>query len=137
MRIRTDFVTNSSSTSFVLISQDEFSEGVLLDLMGIAHDSPLAGVFAILYTHMCDSIEELSTFLLRKGHADLPLVEALKGEFPPQVIERIVAGKSSGSRIYIGSLSSDDGDQIEAFFCMDSFEEENEKVYLNALDCAW
>lgn len=60
----------------------------------------------------------------------------LKEKFSPEIVSRILKAQEDNKEIFIGELSSE-SDFIESFFCTDSFEVENDKIYLNALDCAW
>jgi len=42
----------------------------------------------------------------------------------------------AGSQVYAGRFGSEEGD-VECFWCLESFELHDDRLYLNALDCAW
>ena len=122
MKIRTDYVTNSSSTSFVIISDGEFSEEDFLQLAGVDSSSPLCKIFKQLYNIICDKMEEVTDFTAPNGAKELK--------------EKIHLAKESGKKVYIGKLECD-ANIFECFFCTDSIEMEDEKIYFNAVECVW
>jgi hypothetical protein len=137
MKIRTDFVTNSSSTSFVIIAADDPDEEEFLELMGVAGDSPLIPLFSELYYHLLDGMEPPEEYFGDYRETIDNWSERLRSEFPDEVVERIAEAREANYKVYIGRLSTEGYGYIEAFFCTDSFEVESEGIYFNALNCAW
>lgn len=126
MKIKTDFVTNSSSTNFILATSIELTEENFLDLVGIKEGSPLKPIFAGLYLLITERMEELNDWSF----------EEKIDQYHKSLEEKIKRLKDEGRHIYAGRLSSD-GQPIEQFFCTESFEAENEYIYLNYLNCLW
>jgi hypothetical protein len=127
MKIKIDFVTNSSSTSFLLACDTDFTQEEFMKLIGINYGSPLEPIFIRLYELIRREMK-----LLSECEIDLKIAES-----HPNVAKKLSEAKRSGKMIYEGELGTENGDVIESYFCLDSFEVENEHFYLNYLDCIW
>jgi hypothetical protein len=137
MKIRAGFVSNSSSTSFLILAADDLTEKNFLELMGVNPKSPFVAIFRELHEALLDGIEE--SVDLRDVDESTPVawwLDAFKGKVSPRMTEKLQDAKRRGLKVYYGNIDSESS-QAESFFCCDSFEAENEKFYINALECAW
>jgi len=134
MRIRAGFVSNSSSTSFLIISRDELKEGAFLDLMGVAPDSPIAGLFRELFTDVVSSSRYVD--LARIDRQASPADWFNEDRLSSTMVARLEQAAGQGLKAYFGYLSSDNN-PVQTFFCTDAFEVENEQIYFNYLECVW
>jgi len=134
MRIRAGFVSNSSSTSFLIITRDELEEGAFLQLMGVAPDSPIADLFRELFSDVVESGRYVD--LARVDTRVSPETWFGTDRLSPAMIARLQQAAEQGLKAYFGRLSSDNT-LVQSFFCTDAFEVENERIYFNYLECAW
>ncbi|MBB2684875.1 hypothetical protein N2597_29065 (plasmid) [Rhizobium sophoriradicis] len=132
MKIKMDFVSNSSSTSFVYIAKEMLSKGDFLEAAGVAKDSPVAPLFEDMFRQLRSSIESGTTL------GSVEEVDALTGrhDFTPEVLERMRHALKQGKTVTTGKLSSEEC-LAESVLCMEIFEIESEGFYLNAYDNYW
>ncbi len=134
MRVRAGFVTNSSSTSFLIIARDELEEGAFLKLMGVAPDSPIADLFRELFrgvigSSQCVDLERVDTRVSPETWFE-------NDRLSPTMVARLRQASGKGLKAYVGSLDSDNT-LVQSFFCTDAFEIENDQIYFNYLECVW
>lgn len=137
MKIRAGFVSNSSSTSFLIIAAEALTQESFLELMGVDRRSPLAPMFSSLYDSIMDRHEPPVD--LAQIDETVPVrewLEGFRGEVTPRMIEKLKQAKRNGLRVYYGRLSTESS-EVESYFCYDSFEVENSKFYFNALECSY
>ena len=133
MKVKFDFVSNSSSTSFVYISDEELSEEVFLKAAGVDGNGPVGDLFRQMHS-------EIGTAIQRHGRqvTTIEAAESLAGthEFTPEVVERMKDAIEKGKKVITSTLSSD-GPLAESLLCMEMFEIESDRFYINAYNTCW
>jgi len=137
MKIRFDFVTNSSSTSFVIISKGKPDKEIFLKAMGVEKNSPLKPFFEELFEVLDWKIKNAKDAIKSTYWGPKKDVQTLiKDEISHFAANKAKEALKSGQDIWIGTLKSDGG-TVESFFCCDSFEIDNKNLYFNGLRCGW
>jgi hypothetical protein len=137
MKIRWDYVTNSSSTCFIIICEGEPDKDVFLAAMGAKKGSPLRPLFDSLYGILCRKMTNAADAVHTGRWDDATSVfELVEKEFSKASARRAEKAMAQGQKVWIGKLSSHEGD-VETFFCCEPFEIDHPKLYVNALRCAW
>lgn len=125
MKIRNGFVTNSSSTNFIIISKKEITTEFLFEKLGFKNDSVLA-----------DMGWELCNNLLYRPDTDTLNFKDIKKDFGIKTAEKWEILAAKGYNSLRGCTSSDD-DSLTSFFTMDSFEIDEKDFYINGKNCIW
>lgn len=138
MKLRQDFITNSSSTSFIISLKDEWNERNFFKTIGVLDDSALRNIFVDLYKAINYNKEEINTYI-KKYYPEKSSVEEFLSDcnYSNDVIERVSQLIKSGRKVYYGKLGTESGDSVEAFFCMESFLICEEDIYFNGQSAVW
>lgn len=133
MKIKLDFVSNSSSTSFVYISDEELSEEIFLEATGVDANGPVGNLFRQMHSEISTAIRQNGKQISTKEAAD-----SLAGshEFTPEVVEKMKDAIAQGKKVVTSKLSSD-GPLAESLLCMAMFEIESDRFYINAYNNYW
>lgn len=130
MKIRLGFITNSSSTNFLIISKEELTEDYLYKKLGFIKGSAIEKQGR----ELCESIMNAIYGGLRYYDYKKPDYETIKEVFGDKSAK--LYDRNKGYYAYWGYTSSDDP-PITQFFTTDSFEIEDKDFYLNGTACVW
>lgn len=124
MKIRHGFVSNSSSSSFIVATKPGVTESQLVELLKVPKDSPLRFV-----------AEEIASLIMRQNSMtpkeaiseyEEDYGEAISESVNYDIIEKAI---KKDMEIRQGSVA-DDGEPIEAMFCDMGMEYEDENIII-------
>lgn len=133
MKIKLDYITNSSSTSFVYISDKELNKEDFMKAVGVDIDGPVSDLFLQMYEEICSALRRKGNRIISKE-----AVDSLVGshEFTPETICRMKDAIDRGKTVITSTLSSE-GSLAESLMCMTVFEIESDQFYINAYCSYW
>lgn len=132
MKIRIGYVTNSSSTNFLILSKKELTPDYLYKKLGFKKGS-------IIEQHameLCDNIIEGTSRGLRYFDFEEMNYVNVKEVFGEDAAEKYKKYKEKGFYSYMGYTGSDEN-TLTSFFTTDTFELEEKGIYINGRSCVW
>lgn len=137
MKIKKGFVTNSSSTSFIISLKESFSKTNFMDSIGANGDSPMNKIFEDLFNAIEDDKENIIDSVKKYGE-EIEIEKFLLNQgFSKETINMVESLLSAGRDVYYGQLRSDGETPSEAFFCCESFVICDENIYFNGNIGGW
>ena len=116
MIVRNGLVTNSSSTSYIIISKKELTPEGMVKLLGVKENSKLYIPILKLCAKMLNDYND-GFYHYNLEDTDENLVKQLFGEETAKLFKNAV---NNNEFIYCGKLSTDE-DQLEVTLCLDCF----------------
>ena len=140
MKIRSDFVTNSSSTSFILSIKDKFSEENFMKAIGVEENADIKDFFENLFLAVDANKQDIYEAMKSYEVGDKSPEEFLRGEgFDEETVAIVKCFLQENRKVYFGRLASDGthGFGMEAYFCVESFVFCDDEIYFNGSNYGW
>lgn len=132
MKIRDGFVTNSSSTNFMIISKEELTVEYLTEKLGFKNDSYIEMMGNDLASQIIDGTRRG----VRWFEIDEINYEKVLEIFGEKSAKKYSKLSKKGFRTYMGYISSDD-DCLSSFMTTDCFIIDKKDFYMDGKNCMW
>ncbi|MBR5503777.1 MAG: hypothetical protein IKV87_04980 [Methanobrevibacter sp.] len=132
MIIRDGFVTNSSSTNFMIISKEELTKDYLLKKLGFKSKSCINRTALSL----AEDIINATNSGVRWFEVDQINYETILKIFGKDSADKYKEMSQKGYYTYLGHTNSDD-DYLTSFVTMDSFIINDKDFYMDGKNCGW
>jgi hypothetical protein len=132
MMIRDGFVTNSSSTNFIIVSKKELTTDYLIKKLGFTKSSK---IYSAGYTLAEDIIRGAGRGLRWFEFDEINYANVLEA-FGEGAAKKYQELDARGFHTYLGYTSSDDS-YLTSFMTMDNFLIDEADFYMNGLNCVW
>lgn len=126
MKIRNGFVTNSSSTNFIIISNQELSREFLSKQLNPLKDKR----FKKEINELCDAI------LYKKSLINDADIDSLQNEYGGEIKKIYNKMKKKSCFIYTGELTTEET-SFEAYMACSPFEYKTKDLYINGLSSTY
>ena len=132
MIIRDGYVTNSSSTNFMIISKERLTRDYLIEKLGFKKDSSINSATVSLANDIVSATE----YGVRWFEVEQIDYDTILKIFGKESAEKYKKLSKKGYYTYFGHTSSDD-DSLTSFMTMDCFVIDERDFYMDGKNCIW
>ena len=133
MKIRDGFVTNSSSTSYIIISKKDLTGEYLAEKLGLTEKSP--NYYEILEVCKNMVIDGKMGFY-HNSYEESENYDLIKELFVEKTANKYKKSVNKGYKIYCGRISSEEND-YEITMCLDYMKYKDSEIFIDATDNVW
>lgn len=132
MKMKVDFVSNSSSTSFVYISENDLTKADFFSASGVDAASPVAGLFSEMFNELSDRIKSGDRLTSPEEVDNLED----RDEFTAETLQKMKDAIEAGKQVVVSKLSSESS-LAEGVLATEIFEIESDKFLVSAYSNYW
>ncbi len=133
MKIRDGFVTNSSSTSYIIISKKELTGEHLAQKLGVTEKTPNYYDIVSVCKNMINDGKDGFYHYSYQESLSYSLINELFGK---ETADKYKKALKKGYEIYCGQISSDETN-YEITMCLDYIKYSDSEIYIDATDNGW
>ena len=133
MKIRDGFVTNSSSTSYIIISKKDLTGEYLAEKLGLTEKSH--NYYEILDVCKNMVIDGKMGFY-HHSYEESENYDLIKELFGEKTANKYKKSVNKGYKIYCGRISSEEND-YEITMCLDYMKYKDSEIFIDATDNVW
>ena len=137
MKIRNSFVTNSSSTSFIISTKNDLNKSSFLESIGVENKC----IFNKFFEDLFDAIEVNKRNIIDVIREDTYCKDVetfLKQEgFNENTISKVTELINMDREVFFGTFRSDAETVAEVYFCCESFIVCEDDIYFNGNISGW
>lgn len=138
MKIRNGYVTNSSSTSFLISLKREWGKESFMSAMGADGESSMNQIFEDLFETIDYQKQEIHRVIEELDQKELTVSKFLEKEgFDHETVEVVENLMADGRTVYYGRMHSDAEKCSEVYFCCRSYVVSEDDIYFNGSIGGW
>lgn len=138
MKIKADFVTNSSSTCFIVLKKNDITLEEFLKNIGVENKSIFIDEFKEMYNLLASDLLPAQEFVARHrwSHTNETVESFIMEHFSNETWLKVQQAQEQGYEIFMGSLASDET-HTECLLCTDDFVIDMKEICFDGTNNGW